>query len=222
MLIDLSFLLSVTLHVGVRSADMNVLDAFPGDATGGTITTEQDSTTRETNEKDSATRSYEQMIQDIFGNKIETVVINDTKDKSLRTIHERKIPVQRNLVINTTKLEDKTEDTATEEIMITKPILTPTTAVPTIILDSPASPTPTTQGPDILPTTTSSYTTTTNTTTTITPPPTSTAMVGGSIGCVVVIVSLVVVIVLLVKRNNNTLPKLDGQDSKRKPKMVQV
>eukprot|EP00092_Neocalanus_flemingeri_P070186 GFUD01086116.1.p1 GENE.GFUD01086116.1~~GFUD01086116.1.p1 ORF type:complete len:214 (+),score=71.59 GFUD01086116.1:77-718(+) len=213
MLIGLSFLLSVTLHVGVRSADMNVLDAFPGDATGGTISTEQDSTTRETNEKDSATRSYEQMIQDIFGNKIETAVINDTKDKSLRTIHERKIPEQRNLVINTTELEDKTDDTEAEEIMTTKPIRTPTTPVPTTIPDSPPSPTPTTQGQDILATTNS---------TTTTSPPISNALVGGSIGCVVVIVSLVVVIVLLVKRNNNTLPKLDGQDSKRKPKMVQV
>eukprot|EP00092_Neocalanus_flemingeri_P031808 GFUD01034554.1.p1 GENE.GFUD01034554.1~~GFUD01034554.1.p1 ORF type:complete len:222 (+),score=84.02 GFUD01034554.1:109-774(+) len=221
MLIGLSFLLSVTLHIGVRSADMNVLDAFPGDATGGTISTEQDSTTQEKNEKDSATKSYEQMIEDIFENKIETAIMNDTKDKSLRTIHERKIPVQRNLVINTTELKDKTEDTETEEIMTTKQIRTPTTPVPTTIPDSPPSPTPTTQGPDILPTTNSSYTTTTNTTTTA-PPPTSNALVGGSIGCVVVIVSLVVVIVLLVKRNNNTLPKLDGQDSKRKPKMVQV
>eukprot|EP00092_Neocalanus_flemingeri_P047504 GFUD01053856.1.p1 GENE.GFUD01053856.1~~GFUD01053856.1.p1 ORF type:complete len:214 (+),score=82.16 GFUD01053856.1:72-713(+) len=213
MLIGLSFLLSVTLHVGVRSADMNVLDAFPGDATGVTISSEQDSTTQEKDEKDSATKSYEQMIEDIFGNKIETAIMNDTKDKSLRTIHERKIPVQRNLVINATELEDKTDDTETEAILTTKP----TTPVPTTILDSRPSPTPTTQGPDIPPTTTSSVSSFTTT-----PPPISNALVGGSIGCVVVIVSLVVVIVLLVKRNNNTLPTLDGQDSKRKPKMVQV
>jgi len=54
------------------------------------------------------------------------------------------------------------------------------------------------------------------------PPAFSYAMIGGGIGGVVVIVCLVVVIVVLVKRNNNTTPALGGQDSRRKPKMVQV
>ena len=124
-------------------------------------------TSPETSENVVATMSYEQMIEDIFGKRIDTPEMKDETVKVKPKIHERKIPMERNIVINTTKLEVRSLNNSTT----TKPTVTPAKINPNTVLniDKPSNQPPLSHSSD--------------------------AVIGGAVDGVVVIVSLVGVIV---------------------------
>ena len=150
--------------------------------------------TKETMDTITVTVSYEQMLGDIFGHRKD---IDEKRNKTKSHVRERKIPMPRNLLVNSSLLEDTSET----QLAITSEVIPP--IFPQL-----------NQTEDVSKTITTPETSTTQ-------PALSNGVIGGSISGVVVI-CLMVVVVLLVKQNNNANPGQSRQDSHRKHKMVQV
>jgi hypothetical protein len=148
------------------------------------------------------TVSYEQMLGDIFGHRKD---IDEKRNKTKSHVSERKIPMPRNLFINSSLLEDTSEPQLAITSEAIPSILLKTSHFPklnqTEDVPNPDKPTPETS---------------------TTKPALSNGVIGGCIGAVVEICLVVVVVVVLVKKNTNANPGQSRQDSHRKHKMVQV